>query len=46
MSDALNFVQGLPFGSILLGLLGLGIIAFAIYSLAEGIWRRINIENA
>ncbi|TPW27913.1 DUF1206 domain-containing protein [Pararhizobium mangrovi] len=44
MSAALNFIQGLPFGSILLGLMGIGLVAFAVYSFAEAIWRRIRFD--
>ena len=44
--EALSFVQDLPFGAWLLGALGLGIVLFAAYSLLEGRYRRINIEDA
>jgi len=43
---ALQFIQGLPFGWLLLTLMGLGLIAFAIYSFTEAIYRRINVEDA
>lgn len=42
LKSALQFVQELPFGWILLFLLGLGLIAFSAYSFAEARWRRIN----
>jgi len=43
---ALQFIQGLPMGWLLLTLIGLGLIAFAGYSFAEAIYRRINVEDA
>lgn len=43
LEEALEFVQGLPFGGVLLALLGLGLICFAAYSFLEAIWRRINM---
>ena len=46
VEDALSFVQGLPFGGILLGAMGVGLMAFALYSILEAIWRRINVEDA
>lgn len=42
---ALEFVQGLPLGWLLLSLMGVGLIAFAAYSFAEAIYRRVNIED-
>jgi hypothetical protein len=46
VEDALSFVQGLPFGGILLGAMGVGLTAFAVYSILEAVWRRINVEDA
>ncbi|HET9962191.1 MAG TPA: DUF1206 domain-containing protein [Nitrospiraceae bacterium] len=46
LKTALEFVQGLPLGWLLLSLAGIGLIAFAIYSFAEAIYRRINVEEA
>ncbi len=43
LKDALNAVQDLPLGSLLLAALGLGLIAFSAYSFAEARWRRINV---
>lgn len=43
---ALEYVQGLPFGWLLLTLMGIGLIAFALYSFTEAMYRRINIEDA
>jgi hypothetical protein len=46
LGDALDYVTGLPFGSVLLGFMSLGLAAFAFYSLIEAVWRRINVEDA
>lgn len=46
LQDALSFIQGLPFGGILLAFMGVGLLAFGAYSLAEARWRRINVEDA
>lgn len=43
LTEALSFVQGLPFGQILLAAIGAGLIAFALYSFIEARWRRINL---
>lgn len=40
---ALEFIQGLPAGTILLFLTGIGLLCFATYSFAEAIWRRIDL---
>ena len=45
-NEALDFVQGLPAGSLLLIALGTGLLLFAAYSACEAIWRRINVEDA
>lgn len=42
LEDALHALQSLPFGAFWLGLIGAGLIAFALYSFAEAIWRRID----
>ncbi|MCJ0974079.1 DUF1206 domain-containing protein [Pseudomonas sp. PS1] len=42
LEDALNALQTLPFGTFWLALVGIGLIAFALYSLSEAIWRRID----
>lgn len=42
LEEALNALQSLPYGTFWLGLVGLGLIAFAFYSFAEAIWRRID----
>lgn len=46
LEDALSFVRDLPAGTVLLALMGAGLIAFSAYSFAEAIWRRINVEEA
>ncbi|HAW23698.1 MAG: DUF1206 domain-containing protein [Gammaproteobacteria bacterium] len=42
LEDALNALQNLPFGAFWLSLVGLGLVAFAVYSFSEAIWRRID----
>jgi hypothetical protein len=44
IKDALNGIQNLPFGHIVLMIVALGLIAFAVYSFAEAIWRRIDMN--
>jgi hypothetical protein len=44
--EALEYVQSLPAGWLLLALMGLGLIAFALYSFVEAFYRRINVEDA
>ncbi|WP_420407064.1 DUF1206 domain-containing protein [Hoeflea sp.] len=44
--DALDFIAGLPFGNWLLAAMGIGLFLFSLYSFAEAIWRRINVEDA
>lgn len=46
LAEALDFIAGLPFGVWLLGATGAGFFLFAIYSFAEAVWRRINVEDA
>ena len=43
IEEALDALLTLPFGTFWLGLVGLGLMAFAIYSFAEAIWRRIDM---
>jgi hypothetical protein len=43
LEDALNALQSLPFGAFWLSLVGLGLVAFALYSFSEAIWRRIDM---
>ncbi|WP_462380901.1 DUF1206 domain-containing protein [Pseudomonas sp. Marseille-QA0892] len=42
LEDALNALQSLPFGTFWLGMIGAGLIAFALYSFSEAVWRRID----
>ena len=42
---ALEFVQGLPLGWLLLSLMGVGLIGFAAYSFAEAIYRRVDLDD-
>lgn len=44
IKDALNALQDMPAGGLILGVMGLGLIAFSVYSFAEAIWRRINMD--
>lgn len=46
LRDALDFVQGLPFGQLLLGAMGVGIILFAVYSMFQAVYRRVNLRDA
>ena len=45
IKEAMEFVQSLPFGAVLLAAMGAGVIMFATYSFAEAFWREINIEE-
>lgn len=45
LEDALNFLQDMPFGSVLMFLMGAGLGAFALYSFTLARWRRINIDD-
>jgi hypothetical protein len=44
--EALEYVQSLPAGGILLAATGVGLLAFAVYSFIEAVFRRINVEDA
>ncbi|MHC8314661.1 DUF1206 domain-containing protein [Pseudomonas sp. LB3P31] len=44
MKDALDALQGLPAGGVLLMVMALGLIAFSVYSFAEAAWRKINMD--
>jgi hypothetical protein len=44
MKEALDALQALPSGGVLLMIMALGLIAFAVYSFAEAAWRRINMD--
>jgi hypothetical protein len=45
LKEALDALQGMPFGSLLLLAIGLGLAAFAVYSFAEARWRRIDMRE-
>ena len=45
IKDALNFIQDLPLGDVLLGVMAVGIAIFAVYSFCEAIWREVDIEE-
>ncbi|MHA6492860.1 DUF1206 domain-containing protein [Pseudomonas borbori] len=45
LQDALKALQGMPSGTWLLMAIGLGLLGFAIYSLAEARWRRIDVAS-
>ncbi|SFW42632.1 DUF1206 domain-containing protein [Pseudomonas sp. NFACC04-2] len=44
MKDALDALQNLPAGGVLLMAMALGLIAFSAYSFAEAAWRKINMD--
>ena len=44
LKDALNALQNMPFGGVMLMVMALGLIAFAVYSFAEAFWRRIEMD--
>ncbi|MEQ4255479.1 DUF1206 domain-containing protein [Pseudomonas syringae] len=44
MKDALNGLQDLPAGGLVLLVVALGLIAFSVYSFAQAAWRRINMD--
>src|SRR5690606_34047112 len=46
LEEALKFVQELPFGWLLLIVVGAGLIVFAFYSFAEAVWRSVNVGGA
>jgi hypothetical protein len=43
--DALNFIRDLPGGRLLLIATAVGLIAFALYSFAEAVWRRVEVTS-
>ena len=44
MKEALDALQNLPAGWLILMVMALGLIAFSVYSLAEAFWRKINMD--
>jgi hypothetical protein len=45
LKGALDALQRQPYGWVLLGLVGLGLLAFGIYSLIEAVYRRIGLAG-
>lgn len=45
VKEALDSLQGMPFGNALLMAIGLGLAGFALYSFAEARWRRIDLRG-
>ncbi|NNJ76036.1 MAG: DUF1206 domain-containing protein [Anderseniella sp.] len=46
LMSALNYIHQLPAGNWLLAAMGFGLLAFALYSIVEARWRRINVHDA
>lgn len=44
MKEALDALQNLPGGWLILMVMALGLIAFSVYSFSEAFWRRINMD--
>ncbi|MHC8367341.1 DUF1206 domain-containing protein [Pseudomonas sp. ZT5P21] len=44
MKDALDALQNLPAGGMVLMVMASGLIAFSVYSFAEAAWRKINMD--
>jgi hypothetical protein len=44
MKEALDALQNLPAGALILMVMALGLIAFSVYSFAEAAWRKINMD--
>ncbi len=42
--DALKYIQGLPYGQVMLFALAVGLMVFAIYSFVESRWRRVSLS--
>ncbi|WP_181708539.1 DUF1206 domain-containing protein [Chthonobacter rhizosphaerae] len=45
LKDVLTTVQTMPAGTWILLVIGIGFVAFAIYSFVEAVYRRINVET-
>lgn len=45
LKEALEALQGMPAGGALLLAIGVGLLAFAVYSFAEARWRRIDLSE-
>lgn len=44
MKEALDALQNLPAGWVILMVMALGLIAFSVYSFSEAFWRKINMD--
>jgi high-affinity Fe2+/Pb2+ permease len=44
MKEALDALQNLPVGGLILMVIALGLIAFSAYSFSEAAWRKINMD--
>lgn len=44
-AEALDYVHSLPFGPFLYGLMALGLIAFGVYSVIEGLYRQLDAPD-
>lgn len=44
MKEALDALQNLPAGGLILMVMALGLIAFSVYSFSEAFWRKINMD--
>ncbi|MBF7144820.1 MULTISPECIES: DUF1206 domain-containing protein [Pseudomonas] len=44
MKEALNALQTLPGGGVVLMVIALGLIAFSVYSFSEAAWRRVEVD--
>lgn len=44
MKEALDALQNLPAGWLILMVMALGLIAFSVYSFSEAFWRKINMD--
>ena len=44
MKEALDALQNLPAGGLILMVMALGLIAFSVYSFSEAAWRKINMD--
>lgn len=44
MKEALDALQNLPIGWLILMVVALGLIALSVYSFSEAFWRKINMD--
>lgn len=45
LGHALDWLERQPYGSAILAVVGLGLLAFGLYSLIEAVWRRIDLPT-